>query len=85
MNAVEIEEAVSRLAEAPFAQKTIPTELVEHVFNVLDSLEFRHVGNVPHVRSGVLPETIQKAFPDASEKKTGSNQLLKCKTKGADA
>ena len=46
MNAVEIEEAVSRFAEAPFA-----------------------------------PE----AFPDASEKKTGANQPVKRKTKGADA
>jgi hypothetical protein len=36
---------------------TLPTEVVEHVSNVLESLKNGHVENVPHVRLGFLSET----------------------------
>ena len=41
---------------------TIPTKVVEHVSNVLESLENGHVQNVPHVRFGLLSGTSALKF-----------------------
>ena len=57
--ALRAEEAVSALSyeTAKFARWTLPTKVVENVFNVLKSPGNRHVENVPHVLSGLLSET----------------------------
>jgi hypothetical protein len=41
---------------------TFPSTVVEHVSNVLESLEKRHVENVPGVRIGLLSESSRVEF-----------------------
>ena len=41
-------------------KKTLSTKVVEHIFNVLETLRNRPAENVPHVRFGLLADTLKK-------------------------